>query len=142
MSGVEILIVEDSPEDLEIMLHSLKKHNFVNNIHVAEDGAMAVDYLLNETTPLGKLSDLRVVFLDLKLPKMNGIEVLEAIRKNERTKALPVVVLTSSQEEPDLRRCYELGVNSYIVKPVQFEQFTKVIAELGLYWLILNKVPS
>ena len=137
VQDVEILLVEDNPEDLEMALRSLQRNNLANRIHVARDGAEALDFLKRADKNLPK-----VVLLDLKLPKVNGIEVLEAIRADERTKVLPVVVLTSSREEPDVRRCYDLGVNSYIVKPVDFDAFVKAVAEVGLYWMLLNQPPE
>jgi len=136
VQAVEILVVEDNPEDLEMMMHALKRNKLANRIHVARDGAEALEFLADKShLP-------KVVLLDLKLPKVSGIEVLESIREDERTRVLPVVVLTSSREEPDVRRCYELGVNSYIVKPVDFDAFVKAVAEVGLYWMLLNQPPE
>ena len=137
LQETEILLVEDNNEDLELTLRALKQHRLANRIHVARDGAEALEFLQK---PGGQLP--KVVLLDLKLPKVSGLEVLQAIRKDERTRALPVVVLTSSREEPDVRRCYDLGVNSYIVKPVDFDAFVKAVAEVGLYWLLLNQPPA
>lgn len=137
----DILIVEDSPNDAQLTIRSLKKHNLANNIVHVTDGQEALDYLsaqgaFRERNPL----DLpRVILLDLKLPKLDGRQVLSWIRKNEATKLIPVVVLTSSQEEADLHESYKLGANSYIVKPVDFEKFTESIRQVGLYWLLLNK---
>lgn len=133
----EILLVEDNPEDLELTLRALRQHRLANRIHVARDGAEALAFLKAHQTHLP-----RVVLLDLKLPKVSGIEVLESIRADERTRMLPVVVLTSSREGPDVSRCYALGVNSYIVKPVDFDAFVKAVAEVGLYWLLLNQPPA
>ena len=141
---VEILLVEDSAEDAELTLRALKKHNLANRIHHAKDGVEALDFLFArgphayQTT----LRMLRVVLLDLKLPRVDGIEVLTRMRADPRTKLVPVVVLTSSREDPDISRCYALGVNSYIVKPVAFEEFIKVVSSLGLYWLLLNQPPT
>ncbi|HEY6783696.1 MAG TPA: response regulator [Gemmatimonadales bacterium] len=141
---VEILLVEDSAEDAELTLRALKKHNLANRIHHAKDGVEALDFLFargphsDQTT----LRMLRVVLLDLKLPRVDGIEVLTRMRADPRTKLVPVVVLTSSREDPDISRCYALGVNSYIVKPVAFEEFIKVVSSLGLYWLLLNQPPT
>jgi two-component system response regulator len=134
---VEILLVEDNDEDLELTLRALRHHRVTNRIHVVRDGAEALAFFRSNLTQLPK-----IVLLDLKLPKVSGIEVLEAIRADERTKALPVVVLTSSREELDVTRCYALGVNSYIVKPVDFDAFVKAVAEVGLYWLLLNQPPA
>lgn len=133
----EILLVEDNAEDLELALRALRRNNLANRISVARDGAEALALLRKPGAQLPK-----VVLLDLKLPKLSGIEVLEAIRADERTRVLPVVVLTSSRESPDVRRCYELGVNSYIVKPVDFDAFVKAVAEVGLYWMLLNQPPE
>lgn len=133
----EILLVEDNPDDLELTLRALREHRLANRIQVARDGAEALTFLQRNGAPLP-----RVVLLDLKLPKVSGLEVLEQIRADERLKTLPVVVLTSSREGPDVRRCYELGVNSYIVKPVDFDSFVKAVAEVGLYWLLLNQPPG
>lgn len=137
VEDVEILLVEDNPEDLELALRALRRHKIANRIRVARDGAEALAFLRRPGAHLPK-----VVLLDLKLPKLSGIEVLEAIRADERTRVLPVVVLTSSRESPDVRRCYELGVNSYIVKPVDFDAFVKAVAEVGLYWMLLNQPPE
>ena len=137
LQETEILLVEDNNEDLELTLRALKQHRLANRIHVARDGAEALEFLKKPGSQLPK-----VVLLDLKLPKISGLEVLQAIRADERTRALPVVVLTSSREEPDVRRCYDLGVNSYIVKPVDFDAFVKAVAEVGLYWLLLNQPPA
>ena len=139
--AIELLLVEDNPDDVEMTLHVLNKYKLANSIEVARDGAVALDFLfgVNGGPPPSSLP--RVLLLDLKLPKVNGIEVLEKIRSDPRTKSLPVVVLTSSREDVDLRRCYELGVNSYIVKPVDFNQFTEAVRQVGLYWLLLNEMP-
>jgi len=132
---VEILLVEDNAADEELTLRSLKAINLANKVHVARDGAEALDFLFTTN------SRPKVVLLDLKLPKVDGIEVLARIRGDHRTRTLPVVVLTSSREEPDITRCYELGVNSYIVKPVNFDTFVKAVSEVGLYWLLINQPP-
>lgn len=132
---VEVLLVEDNPADEELTLRSLKAINLANKVHVARDGAEALDFLF------GSNSRPKVVLLDLKLPKVDGLEVLARIRGDDRTHTLPVVVLTSSREEPDIKRCYELGVNSYIVKPVNFDAFVKAVSEVGLYWLLINQPP-
>jgi CheY-like chemotaxis protein len=137
----DILIAEDNPNDAMLTIRSLKQHNLANRLVHVSDGQAAIDYLFangaySERDPL----DLpKVVLLDLKLPKLNGLEVLSLIRGDPRTKFLPVVILTSSQEESDLIESYKLGANSYIVKPVDFENFSKAIYEVGLYWLLLNK---
>lgn len=131
---LEILLVEDSADDVTLTLRALSHHNLANHVHVARDGAEALDYLAEMPQP-------RVVLLDLKLPKLSGLEVLERMKSDEATKTIPVVVLTSSREEPDIARAYELGANSYIVKPVDFEQFVQAISDAGLYWLVLNEPP-
>jgi CheY-like chemotaxis protein len=141
--SADILIVEDNQNDALLTIRSLKQHNLASSLVHVTDGQAAVDYLFakgaySERNPL----DLpKVVLLDLKLPKLNGLEVLSLIRADGRTKILPVVILTSSQEESDLIESYKLGANSYIVKPVEFENFSKAIYEVGLYWLLLNKPP-
>ena len=132
---VDILLVEDNPNDAELTLRALRKNELAARIAIARDGAEAIDYLFkNEQKP-------RVIFLDLKLPKVDGIEVLRRIRSDNRTKSIPVVVLTSSQEERDITQTYELGVNSYVVKPVEFDKFYKTVSDLGTYWVLLNKSP-
>jgi len=137
----EILIVEDNPNDAQLTMRSLKKHNLANHIMHVSDGQTAVDYLFGEGEYQGRnvLDQPKVVLLDLKLPKLNGLQVLARIRGDARTKMLPVVILTSSQQESDLIESYKLGANSYIVKPVEFENFAKSVQEVGLYWLLLNK---
>ncbi|OHB70002.1 MAG: two-component system response regulator [Planctomycetes bacterium RBG_16_43_13] len=141
---VEILLVEDNPSDGELTLRALKKHNLVNKLHWVKDGAEALDFIFaNGSYSERKVgSPLRVILLDLKLPKVDGLEVLRRIKSDERTKTVPVVILTSSREERDIVESYKLGVNSYVTKPVEFENFIKAISELGLYWLLLNKMPS
>jgi len=140
---IEILLVEDNPRDVELTLRALKKHNLANHVHVAKDGAEALDYIF--ATGIYAERNIhdhpKVILLDLKLPKVDGMEVLRRIRADERTKCIPVVVLTSSQEERDIVESYKLGVNSYIVKPVDFDKFLSTVQELGLYWLLLNKPP-
>lgn len=137
----EILIVEDNPNDAQLTMRSLKKNNLANHIMHVSDGQAAVDYLFGEGEYQGRnvLDQPKVVLLDLKLPKLNGLQVLARIRGDARTKMLPVVILTSSQQESDLIESYKLGANSYIVKPVEFENFAKSVQEVGLYWLLLNK---
>lgn len=140
---VELLLVEDNPSDVELTLHALKKHNFANGIKVVRDGEEALEFLFgtNGGAPEGGVYPARLILLDLKLPKVNGLEVLGRIKADPRTKSIPVVVLTSSREDQDLYLCYELGVNSYIVKPVDFANFTETVRQLGLYWLLLNERP-
>ncbi|HEB66620.1 MAG TPA: response regulator [Gammaproteobacteria bacterium] len=139
-----ILLVEDNPDDEALALRALKKSNLANEIAVARDGVEALDFLFCE----GKFADRDpcelpvVVLLDLKLPKVDGLEVLKRIKNDERTRRLPVVILTSSSEERDIIDSYDFGANSYIRKPVDFNQFTEAVAQLGLYWLVLNEVPD
>lgn len=138
---VEILLVEDNPNDAELTLRVLKKNNLANSVLHARDGAEAIEFIFgdNGVAELGPSEKPKVILLDLKLPKINGIEVLERVKADQRTSSIPVVVLTSSREDTDLKKCYELGVNSYIVKPVEFESFVKAVTELGFYWLLLNE---
>lgn len=141
-SVVEILIVEDNPDDEELTLHALKRVNLVNHIHVTRDGAEALDYIFGRNAPDAELENTpRLIFLDLKLPKIDGMEVLERLKTDPRTRMIPVVMLTSSREERDVVESYQLGVNSYIVKPVDFEQFTQSVGQAGLYWAVLNEPP-
>jgi two-component system response regulator len=140
---VEILLVEDSPSDVQLTLHALERNHLTNRIHVVRDGAEALDYLFS-TGPYAERSQRnpRVVLLDLKLPLIDGLEVLRRMKEDPRTRTIPVVVLTSSREERDIVDTYQLGVNSYIVKPVDFEQFTESVRQLGFYWALLNQPPS
>lgn len=141
---IEILLVEDNPNDAEMTLRALRKKHIANRIIHLKDGAEALDFFHGTGSFQGRdvTSVPKVVLLDLKMPKVDGIEVLRSLKSNERTRSIPVVVLTSSKEDPDIKKCYELGVNSYIVKPVGFENFLKAISELGFYWLILNQPPK
>lgn len=143
MSEHVILLVEDNSSDEELTLRALKRSNIHNDVVVTRDGAAALDYLFARGSHAGRdVYELpQVVLLDLNLPKLSGLEVLRAIRADDRTKLLPVVILTSSREDRDLVGCYELGANSYIVKPVDFTQFAESVRQLGLYWLVLNQRP-
>jgi two-component system, response regulator len=143
VDDVEILLVEDNPYDAELTLRALKKHNIANQIVHVKDGAEALDFIFaTGAYSHRKIENVpRVVLLDLKLPKVDGIEVLRAMKSDDRTKQIPVVVLTSSAEDRDRVETYKLGVNSYIVKPVEFENFIKAVSEVGFYWLLLNKPP-
>ena len=138
---VEILLVEDNQSDAELTIRALTKNHLANKLVHAKDGAEALEFIFAE----GKYSDRKVengpkvILLDLKMPKVSGIEVLRKIKGDERTKKIPVVMLTSSKEDPDIQECYKLGVNSYVVKPVDFEQFIKAVSELGMYWMLLNQ---
>jgi two-component system response regulator len=140
-SEIDILLVEDNPHEAELTIRSLKKHNLTNNLYHVEDGAEALDFLFaREKYADRKIGvGLKVILLDLKLPKVDGLEVLKAVKEDERTRAIPVVILTSSKEEQDIVASYKLGVNSYIVKPVQFDSFAKAVADLGMYWMFLNQ---
>ncbi len=142
--SVEILLVEDNPSDVELTLHTFKRHNLANRVHVARDGAEAIEFLFagGVNGVRGAQEGPRVILLDLKLPKVSGLDVLRRIKEHERLRTIPVVVLTSSREEPDIAESYKLGVNSYIVKPVDFDRFTEAVRELGLYWLLLNQPPG
>lgn len=141
---VEILLVEDNPDDVELARLALKRHKLANVVHVVRDGAEAIEYVFGSVD--GDQQRLqnrpRLILLDLKLPKIDGLEVLERLKGDARSKLIPVVILTSSNQEPDLQRAYELGANSYIVKPVDFEQFVDAVRQLGFYWLLLNQAPD
>jgi len=141
MDEVEILLVEDNPHDLEMTLRALRKNNVANSITSVTDGEAALDFLFARGKYSARSIDHppRVVFLDLKLPKVDGIEVLKKVKADERTKRIPIVVVTSSAEERDRVESYQLGVNSYVVKPIEFESFVKTIADLGFYWMAINK---
>ena len=138
-----ILIVEDNPQDVELTLEALSTHNLANNVIAVGDGVEAIDYL----TYKGKFESRikgnpSVILLDIKMPRMDGIEVLEYIRADEKLKMIPVVMLTSSREEPDLVKCYKLGVNAYVVKPVGFKDFLEAVKQIGIFWAILNEHPE
>jgi two-component system response regulator len=139
-----ILLVEDNPDDAQLTLRAFKRSNVANEIVVVRDGAEALEYLFETGAHAGRGSAgaPEVVLLDLKLPKISGLEVLRRMRADERTRRLPVVVLTSSSEESDIIRSYDLGANSFVCKPVDFSQFSAAAAQLGLYWLVLNQAPS
>lgn len=138
----EILIVEDNPNDLELTMRILKKHNLANRIEVVRDGAEALEFVFRTGAYTDRDSNPSVILLDIKLPKVDGLEVLRQIKSDERTKTIPVVLLTSSREERDIIQGYKLGTNSYIVKPVDFEQFVESIRQLGMYWMVLNEPPA
>jgi two-component system response regulator len=143
-NDVEILLVEDNPHDAELTLRTLKKRHLANQLVWIKNGADALDYLFGASTDGSSAvtHTPKVILLDLKLPKVDGLEVLRRLKSDERTKTIPVVVLTSSGEEQDLVKSYQLGVNSYIVKPVDFENFSEAVATLGMYWLLLNQRPA
>lgn len=142
--AVEIVLIDDNLNDVELMIRALKKINLANKLVHLKDGVEGVDFLFGK----GKYNNRntnnkpKVVLLDLKMPRMDGLEVLEKVKANEQTKSIPIVILTSSKEDPDVRKAYELGVSSYIVKPVDFDNFSKAVVELGFYWLLLNEPPK
>src|ERR1035437_4568016 len=138
---VEILLVEDSASDAEMTIRALKKNNLANKLLHVSDGAEALDFLFAEGKYVGRQIENKpkVILLDLKMHKVSGIEVLRKIKSDARTKKIPVVVLTSSKEDPDIQECYDLGVNSYVVKPLSFDEFSKAVSNLGLYWMIINQ---
>ncbi|MBI2248227.1 MAG: response regulator [Armatimonadetes bacterium] len=143
MHEVRILLVEDDPSDVQLTMHALHRNNLANDIQVVRDGEEALDFLFCRGNFAGRAWDHppRMVLLDLKLPKVNGLEVLREIKSDPRTKTIPVIVMTGSREDQDLARCYELGVNSYIQKPMDFNQFVEIVKQLGYYWLVVNQSP-
>jgi two-component system, response regulator len=143
-TAVEILLVEDNEKDIELTLHALRSENLGNEIYVARDGEEALQFLAHYETEL-TTSDVpmpKLIMLDIKLPKVDGLQVLREIKEHEITKLIPVVVLTSSKEDEDMINSYRLGVNSYLQKPVNFEHFRKMVKQLGMYWLVVNRLPS
>ena len=137
-----ILLAEDNPRDVELTTEALSEHNLVNQVVVVNDGVEALEYLRCEGQYKGRRKGLpAVLLLDIKMPRMDGIEVLKAVRTDDRFKTLPVVMLTSSREEPDLKKCYALGVNAYVVKPVDFNNFLDAVQHLGVFWAMLNELP-
>ena len=143
LKEVEILLVEDNAEDAEMTLRALRRNNLANKVHWVKDGEEALDYMFGRAGYAGREPGLpRLVMLDLKMPKVDGIEVLRALKADATTRSVPVVVMTSSNEERDVVASYQLGVNSYIVKPVQFESFLETVAKIGLYWVLTNRVPK
>ena len=140
-TGIDILLVEDNPRDVEMMLRALRKHNLANKVHVVKDGAEALDFIFVRGAYAHRDPNHppMVVVLDLKLPKVSGLEVLRAIKGDAQARTIPVVVLTSSQEEKDMVESYQLGVNSYIVKPLDFDKFVQAVGEIGFYWLVINR---
>ena len=143
-SEIEILLVEDDTDDAEMTIHALRKNNLANKLTHLVDGEEALDFLFGRGKFTGRDINLtpRLILLDLKMPKIDGMEVLARVKSHEITKKIPVVILTSSKEDPDVSRCYKLGANGYIVKPVEFEGFTKAVTELGMYWMLLNHPPT
>lgn len=143
MNAVEVLLVEDNPRDAELTIRAFKKHNLANKLFHVEDGVDALDFLFARGKFEGRdINEApKVVLLDLKLPRINGLEVLHAIRADKRTQSVPVVIVTSSAEDPDIEMAYQLGANSYVIKPVQFDSFMDAMTKLGVYWLIVNHPP-
>ncbi|MCL4474188.1 MAG: response regulator [Actinobacteria bacterium] len=142
VNEIDVLLVEDNHNDAELALRSLKKHNLANNVLWVKDGAEALDYVFgngSDAVP-HKNDSPKLILLDLKLPKVNGKEVLQKLKTDQQASSIPVVVMTSSNDDRDIEECYRLGANSYVTKPVEFEKFAKVVAELGFYWLLLNEV--
>ncbi len=141
---INIVIVEDDPNDAELLIRVFKKHNMANKVVVLKDGAEALDYFFARGQHAGREvdGDPKIILLDLKLPKVNGIEVLHQLKSDERTRQVPVVVLTSSRETRDVKDAYNFGVNSYVTKPIKFDEFAKIVSELGMYWLLLNRLPT
>lgn len=142
-NGFEILLVEDDPRDAELTVRALRKHNLANKLYVVEDGAEALDFIYCRCKYEQRkgCTHPKVIFLDLKLPKVSGLEVLRQLKGDERTRSIPVVIVSSSQEDPDIKQAYALGANSYVVKPVDFDKFQEAITNLGLYWLVVNQPP-
>ena len=142
--AVDILLVEDNPQDAELTIRALKKHNLANRLFTVEDGAEALNFIFcrGKYATRDNGHSPKVVLLDLKLPKVSGLEVLRALKQDERTRSIPVVVVTSSREDPDIKTAYALGANSYVVKPVDFDAFAESVSSLGLYWLLVNQPPK
>jgi two-component system response regulator len=141
---IEIILVEDNSADAALTIRAFKSRKLGNSLVHLKDGEEAIDFFFNGKEFSGKkfTDKPKVVLLDLKMPKVNGIEVLEKLKSDPKTRSIPVVILTSSAEDPDITKCYGLGANSYIVKPVEFDNFSKTVVDLGLYWLVLNKTPT
>jgi two-component system response regulator len=143
-SDIEILLVEDNPDDAALAIRALKKQNLANKLIHLKNGVEAIEFIFgkNEESVLSPENQPRVILLDLKMPKIDGMEVLAKVKSDPRTKSIPVVILTSSAEDPDIKKCYELGANSYIVKPVEFDNFSKTVVDLGFYWMLMNQISK
>ncbi len=141
MNGAEILLVEDNPHDEELTVRALRRYHVANKIHVLRDGEEVVECLFGAGRESGVCANTRLILLDLKLPKMDGLEILRRCKLDSHTKHIPIVVLTSSRQESDLTRSYNLGANSYVVKPVDYLQFNEAVRQIGLYWMLLNQIP-
>jgi len=143
-NGIEILLVEDNPRDAELTIRTLRKRNLANHLYLVEDGAAALDFIFGRGTYAERdiSSPPKVILLDLKLPKVDGLEVLRILKSDDRTRTIPVVIITSSSEDPDVKRAYELGGNSYVVKPVNFADFAEAMSSLGFYWMLINRPPG
>ncbi len=140
----EIVIVEDNPDDAELMIRNLKKNQLANKLVVLEDGEQALDYFFSKGVYKDRIPSgmNMLIFLDLKLPKVHGLEILKQLKSNEKTRKIPVVIVTSSREDPDIEAAYDLGANSYVVKPVNYTEFVETVNHLGLYWLVINENPK
>ena len=144
LDPIDILLVEDNPQDAELTIRALKKRNFANRLFVVENGVEALDFIFcrGRYVERNVAHPPKVILLDVKLPKVTGLEVLREIRANQRTRLIPVVMVTSSREDPDIKAAYDLGANSYVVKPVEFDAFAEAMSHLGLYWLLVNEIPK
>lgn len=144
LNPIDILLVEDNPHDAELTIRALRKRNLANLIYMVEDGAEALDFIFGQGQYAQRqVADYpKVILLDLKLPKLNGLEVLKTLKTDSRTRAIPVVIVTSSHEDPDIQAAYGLGANSYVVKPVEFDAFTEAMSHVGFYWLLVNQSPK
>jgi two-component system response regulator len=144
LNAVEILLVEDNPRDAELIIRALKQHHLANQLFLVEDGAAALDFIFGRGAYAQQElpRSPKVILLDLKLPKVSGLEVLRALKADERTRRMPVVIVTSSREDPDIQAAYDLGANGYVVKPVGFDAFLEAMSRLGLYWLLVNQPPT
>jgi two-component system response regulator len=140
-NSIEIVLVEDNPSDVDLILRALKKNNVANTLLHLKDGQAALDYIFGKgEEKIGDKHTPKLILLDLKMPKVSGIELLKRLKSDDRTKVIPVVILTSSKEDPAIKECYRLGVNSYVVKPLAFDEFAKTVSQMGLYWMLINQL--